>query len=152
MCGIVGYVGDKECTSILIEGLRKLEYRGYDSAGIAVLDPAKEGMQITRVVRCRGKLSNLENMLRAEKPNGRVGIGQDNRRGWSVAFQGNYDYLVHTLQYAFTQVSYNTDCCGFAAQYRRFNFGTRQENQWRVAFAVANVGTFGTLKRQERIF
>jgi glucosamine--fructose-6-phosphate aminotransferase (isomerizing) len=75
MCGIVGYVGDQECTSILIEGLRKLEYRGYDSAGIAVLDPAKEGMQITRVVRCRGKLSNLENLLKAEKPNGRVGIG-----------------------------------------------------------------------------
>jgi LPS-assembly protein len=90
--------------------------------------------------------------VKANQVSGRIGIGQDNRRGWSVAFQGNYDYRVHTLQYAFTQVSYNTDCCGFAAQYRRFNFGTRQENQWRVAFAVANVGTFGTLKRQERIF
>jgi glutamine---fructose-6-phosphate transaminase (isomerizing) len=75
MCGIVGYVGEKECTSILIEGLRKLEYRGYDSAGIAVLDPAKEGMTISRVVRCRGKLSNLENMLREQKPVGKVGIG-----------------------------------------------------------------------------
>jgi glucosamine--fructose-6-phosphate aminotransferase (isomerizing) len=75
MCGIVGYVGDQECTSILIEGLRKLEYRGYDSAGIAVLDPAKEGLTISRVVRCRGKLSNLENMLKAERPTGRVGIG-----------------------------------------------------------------------------
>src|SRR5215510_14515469 len=73
MCGIVGYVGEKECTSILIEGLRKLEYRGYDSAGIAVLDPAQVGL--TRVVRCRGKLSNLENLLKAEKPVGRVGIG-----------------------------------------------------------------------------
>jgi len=38
MCGIVGYVGPKECTPILIEGLRRLEYRGYDSAGVAVLD------------------------------------------------------------------------------------------------------------------
>ena len=44
MCGIVGYVGDKECTPILIDGLRRLEYRGYDSAGVAVLDPAKEGL------------------------------------------------------------------------------------------------------------
>jgi glucosamine--fructose-6-phosphate aminotransferase (isomerizing) len=75
MCGIVGYVGDKECTPILIEGLRRLEYRGYDSAGVAVLDPAKEGMTVSRVVRCRGKLSNLENLLRDSKPVGRVGIG-----------------------------------------------------------------------------
>jgi glutamine---fructose-6-phosphate transaminase (isomerizing) len=75
MCGIVGYVGDKECTPILIEGLRRLEYRGYDSAGVAVLDPAKEGMTLSRVVRCRGKLSNLENLLRDSKPSGRVGIG-----------------------------------------------------------------------------
>ena len=49
MCGIVGYVGDKECTPILIEGLRRFEYRGYDSHGVAVLDPAKEGLTISRV-------------------------------------------------------------------------------------------------------
>jgi glucosamine--fructose-6-phosphate aminotransferase (isomerizing) len=75
MCGIVGYVGDKECTPILIEGLRRLEYRGYDSAGVAVLDLAKEGGTLSRVVRCRGKLSNLENLLRDSKPIGKVGIG-----------------------------------------------------------------------------
>ncbi|MDB4970331.1 MAG: glucosamine/fructose-6-phosphate aminotransferase, isomerizing [Myxococcales bacterium] len=75
MCGIVGYVGDKECTPILIEGLRRLEYRGYDSAGVAVFDPSKEGMTISRVVRCRGKLANLENLLRDSKPTGRTGIG-----------------------------------------------------------------------------
>ena len=75
MCGIVGYVGEKECTPILIEGLRRLEYRGYDSAGVAVLDPATEGLTISRVVRCRGKLANLENLLRDSKPVGRIGIG-----------------------------------------------------------------------------
>ena len=53
MCGIVGYVGDKECTPILIEGLRRLEYRGYDSAGVAVIEPAIEGGLATRVIRCR---------------------------------------------------------------------------------------------------
>ena len=44
------------------------------------------------------------------------------------------------------------DCCGLSVQYRRFSFGTRNENQFRVAFAIANIGSFGTLKRQERIF
>jgi len=72
MCGIVGYVGDKECTPILIEGLRKLEYRGYDSAGVAVLDAGKAG---TRLVRCRGKLSNLEKLLKEQPAPGQVGIG-----------------------------------------------------------------------------
>ncbi len=73
MCGIVGYVGEKECTPILIEGLRRLEYRGYDSAGVAVLD-GKSGTTC-RVVRCRGKLSNLENLLREQPTTGRIGIG-----------------------------------------------------------------------------
>jgi len=49
-------------------------------------------------------------------------------------------------------VTYNTDCCGFSVQYRRFAVGTRNENQFRIAFAVSNIGSFGTLKPQEPIF
>ncbi|MBI3208849.1 MAG: hypothetical protein HYZ37_08100, partial [Candidatus Solibacter usitatus] len=83
---------------------------------------------------------------------GLLGIGQENRRGWNAAFSAYYDFNRGVMQFATTQVTYNYDCCGISVQYRRFNFGTRNENQFRVAFAVANIGSFGTLKRQERIF
>jgi len=70
MCGIVGYVGDEECATLLVDGLRKLEYRGYDSAGVAVL--GKEGLS---VVRAKGKLANLEKRLGEQTPRGMTGIG-----------------------------------------------------------------------------
>ncbi len=83
---------------------------------------------------------------------GMVTVGNDNRRGWNTAFSAIYDYRIGVMQFATTQVTYNTDCCGFSVQYRRFNVGTRNENQFRVAFSIANIGSFGTLKRQERLF
>jgi len=70
MCGIVGYVGDEECANLLVEGLRKLEYRGYDSAGVAILGP--EGLQVSRA---KGKLVNLVNRLKEHTPPGKTGIG-----------------------------------------------------------------------------
>ncbi|MEO8662443.1 MAG: LPS assembly protein LptD [Bryobacteraceae bacterium] len=81
-----------------------------------------------------------------------AGYGNENRRGWNGGFFGVYDFRVHRMQFGNTQVSYNTDCCAYSVQYRRFSFGTRNENQFRFAFAVANIGSFGTLRRQERIF
>ncbi len=71
MCGIVGYVGKKSVVPIIIEGLRRLEYRGYDSAGIAVAGDA-DGLQIRRA---EGKLRNLEEVIRLKPLNGTYGIG-----------------------------------------------------------------------------
>ncbi len=70
MCGIVAYVGAKECAPILVEGLRKLEYRGYDSAGLAMHTGA--GIEIVRAV---GKLTNLDAALAKTPLGGRTGIG-----------------------------------------------------------------------------
>ena len=71
MCGIVGYVGKKSVVPIIIDGLRRLEYRGYDSAGIAVAGDA-DGLQIRRA---EGKLRNLEEAIRQKPLNGTYGIG-----------------------------------------------------------------------------
>ncbi len=70
MCGIVGYVGDKDSAPILVEGLRRLEYRGYDSAGLAV--HTGRGVEIVRAV---GKLANLDNALKKNPLSGTTGIG-----------------------------------------------------------------------------
>jgi LPS-assembly protein len=81
-----------------------------------------------------------------------AGYGNEFRKGWNGAFSTYYDYIRGQLDYATTQVSYNTDCCGFSVQFRRFSFGLRNENQFRLSFAVANIGSFGTLRNQDRIF
>ena len=70
MCGIVGYIGDKRAEPILLEGLRKLEYRGYDSAGLAFLKDEK-----FIVVRAEGKLVHLADKVRTQPSDATVGIG-----------------------------------------------------------------------------
>ncbi len=70
MCGIVGYVGTRDAVPVILEGLRRLEYRGYDSAGVAVV----EGGRLERR-RAAGKLKNLEDSLRAQPLHGSYGVG-----------------------------------------------------------------------------
>ncbi len=71
MCGIVGYIGERKAVPIILDGLKRLEYRGYDSAGVAVLD---ENSQLA-IRRASGKLRNLEDCVRLSPIDGAYGIG-----------------------------------------------------------------------------
>src|SRR5579871_2368564 len=71
MCGIVGYIGTRRAVPIILEGLKRLEYRGYDSAGLAVYDDG----DCLSVRRAQGKLRNLEEAVRMNPVDGSFGIG-----------------------------------------------------------------------------
>ncbi len=81
-----------------------------------------------------------------------IGYGNTNRKGFSGAFSVYYDYDRGIVEFATGQLVYNTDCCGLSVQVRRFNFGTRNQNEFLFAFGVSNVTSFGTLRRQDRLF
>ncbi|HET7024364.1 MAG TPA: glutamine--fructose-6-phosphate transaminase (isomerizing) [Gemmatimonadales bacterium] len=70
MCGIVGYIGGREAAGLLIDGLRRMEYRGYDSAGIAVVNGGTVDVR-----KAAGKLANLERAISGKAPHGTLGIG-----------------------------------------------------------------------------
>ncbi len=72
MCGIIGFAGNAEAVSVLLDGLERLEYRGYDAAGVAVVSPDGN----LQVKKCKGRLAVLRNMLEAQNPlSGKIGIG-----------------------------------------------------------------------------
>src|ERR1035441_9595132 len=75
-----------------------------------------------------------------------------NHRGWNAAVDFIYDYRQQVLLYTTTQLTYNTDCCGLSVQYRRYNVGIRDETLEYFSFSIANIGNFGNLKKQDRLF
>jgi len=82
----------------------------------------------------------------------RVQYGDPNNRGWNAGVEAVYDYRKRVLEYTTTLVTYNTDCCGFNVEYRRYNAGLRDESRIMFSFSIANVNTFGNLKKQDRLF
>ncbi|MFA5096425.1 MAG: glutamine--fructose-6-phosphate transaminase (isomerizing) [Candidatus Omnitrophota bacterium] len=84
MCGIVGYVGEREAQPILLSGLKRLEYRGYDSSGMAVILPKKKSISVRKAP---GKISALEKLLKARPLRGHIGISHTR---WSTHGEPNH--------------------------------------------------------------
>jgi LPS-assembly protein len=82
-----------------------------------------------------------------------IGYGHPNKRGFAGGASVGYDENLNFLQYTAVQTSYNSDCCGVSFEYRHTNVpGVNLDNQYRFAFTLANIGTFGNMKRQERLY
>ncbi|HUC53494.1 MAG TPA: putative LPS assembly protein LptD [Candidatus Cybelea sp.] len=97
-------------------------------------------------------ISNFQQPL-ANQIRALVGYGSETRKGFNLITGVGYDFENKTLQNQIAQLSYNGNCCGLAVEYRRINLGqVRAENQFRIAFIIANIGTFGNLRHQEKIF
>ncbi|MBE9469532.1 MAG: glutamine--fructose-6-phosphate transaminase (isomerizing) [Bacteroidetes bacterium] len=99
MCGIVGYIGNKEAYPVLINGLKRLEYRGYDSAGIAIINGD------TRIYKCKGKVSDLETFVKNKDVSGSIGMGHTR---WATHGEpNNVNAHPHKSQYGHFVVIHN---------------------------------------------
>jgi LPS-assembly protein len=89
---------------------------------------------------------------RANQLNAGFRWGDDTRRGPNAGVVAVYDLHVHTLRYVTSQVTYNTDCCGLSVQYGKWNAGVRFDTVFRLSLSIANIGSFGTLRKQQQMF
>jgi LPS-assembly protein len=89
---------------------------------------------------------------KSDQLNAAIRYGKSNRRGWNYGGNVAYDFHQHEATYWQVQTTYNTDCCGFSARYLRLAFGTTDRSEIQFAFTVSNIGSLGTLKKQDRIF
>jgi LPS-assembly protein len=96
--------------------------------------------------------SNLTQFSSTNQLNFKAGYGSTNRQGFNVAAQVFYDLLYDRLTFSLYEASYNSNCCGFSFELRRVNNIVRDDNQYLFSFSVANIGSAGTLPRQNRIF
>ncbi len=116
-------------------------------AGVQV-SPKIYAMAGHRAVRVPGAITPPSNQLLTG-----VRYGDYNRRGWNASLHNVYDYRQGVVLYSISQLTYNTDCCGFSVELRRLSIGNaRSDNQIRISLAIANVGSFGTLRPAERMF
>src|SRR6185295_1700799 len=166
MCGIMGYIGNRKAVPIILDGLRRLEYRGYDSAGIAVMNGTGEMV----VRRASGKLRNLEEVLRNQPVEGSFGIGHtrwathgrpteenahphvDSKGDVVVVHNGiveNYLALKHDLQAAGHVFLSETDTEVIAHLIER-NYEGNLENAVRKAVAMlSGVFALGVISRSD---
>lgn len=92
-------------------------------------------------------------IARSNQVRGLLGYGDLNRPGWNATVGASYDLAQNVFQNQVVQVSYNGSCCGLGFEYRKFSFGAiRNENQYRIVLLIANIGSAGNLRRQEKIF
>jgi LPS-assembly protein len=95
----------------------------------------------------RSPIQQPNNQLR-----GTLGYGNEERLGLSAAFNFSYDIHRSLFQSSITQVGYNTDCYGLSLEFMQIDAGARIESRIRFAFTLKNIGSYGTLRRQERLF
>lgn len=89
---------------------------------------------------------------KSDQLNAGLRYGRSNRRGWNFGGNVAYDFAQHQPTYWQLQATKNTDCCGFSVRYLRLEYGTTDRGEIQFAFSVSNIGTVGTLKKQDRIF
>ena len=108
----------------------------------------RAGVLLTRL-RLRQQVNRLVSVYRHRWGlKARHGTGRRPRAGWMIGL-----WVGLCMVFAIGQISYNSDCCGFSVEFRRVAFGTLNDNQFKFAYTIANIGTFGNLmRRQETVF